>query len=150
MAKIEKLSGRKRDERIAGYVFALPAVGLLLAFLAVPIIYTIYYSVFQYQVMRPNDILFVGLENYKKLFSDSDFWISLKNTFYFTLVVVPVQCTLALALAMLVSKKYRGVSFFRTMYFSPQLTSMVVISVLWTVLYNSNPNTGLINALLAN
>ena len=147
MAKIEKLSGRKRDERIAGYVFALPAVGLLLAFLAVPIIYTIYYSVFQYQVMRPNDILFVGLENYKKLFSDSDFWISLKNTFYFTLVVVPVQCTLALALAMLVSKKYRGVSFFRTMYFSPQLTSMVVISVLWT---NSNPNTGLINALLAN
>lgn len=150
MAKIEKLSGRKRDERIAGYVFALPAVGLLLAFLAVPIIYTIYYSVFQYQVMRPNDILFVGLENYKKLFSDSDFWISLKNTFYFTIVVVPVQCTLALALAMLVSKKYRGVSFFRTMYFSPQLTSMVVISVLWTVLYNSNPNTGLINALLAN
>lgn len=150
MTKIEKLSGRKRDERIAGYVFALPAVGLLLAFLAVPIIYTIYYSVFQYQVMRPNDILFVGLENYKKLFSDSDFWISLKNTFYFTLVVVPVQCTLALALAMLVSKKYRGVSFFRTMYFSPQLTSMVVISVLWTVLYNSNPNTGLINALLAN
>ncbi|WP_081779775.1 carbohydrate ABC transporter permease [Pseudobutyrivibrio sp. MD2005] len=150
MAKIEKLSGRKRDERIAGYVFALPAVGLLLAFLAVPIIYTIYYSVFQYQVMRPNDILFVGLENYKKLFSDSDFWISLKNTFYFTIVVVPVQCTLALVLAMLVSKKYRGVSFFRTMYFSPQLTSMVVISVLWTVLYNSNPNTGLINALLAN
>ncbi|MBE5921099.1 MAG: sugar ABC transporter permease [Pseudobutyrivibrio ruminis] len=150
MAKIEKLSGRKRDERIAGYVFALPAVGLLLAFLAVPIIYTIYYSVFQYQVMRPTDILFVGLENYKKLFSDSDFWISLKNTFYFTIVVVPVQCTLALVLAMLVSKKYRGVSFFRTMYFSPQLTSMVVISVLWTVLYNSNPNTGLINALLAN
>ena len=53
-----------------------------------------------------------------------------------------------LALALLVSKRFRGVSIFRTMYFSPQLTSMVVISVLWTVLYNSNPNTGLINSIL--
>lgn len=150
MAKKEQFSGRKRDERIAGYVFSLPAVALLIAFLVVPIIYTVYYSVFQYQVMRPNDIVFVGIKNYSKLFSDKDFWVSLKNTFYFTVVVVPVQCALALALAMLVSEKFKGVSFFRTMYFSPQLTSMVVISVLWTVLYNSNPNTGLINALLTN
>ena len=150
MAKTEQMSGRKRDERIAGYVFSLPAVALLIAFLVVPIIYTVYYSVFQYQVMRPNDITFIGFENYHKLITDSDFWISLKNTFYFTIIVVPVQCALALALAMLVSKKFKGVSVFRTMYFSPQLTSMVVIAVLWTVLYNSNPNTGLINALLVN
>jgi len=100
--------------------------------------------------MRPNDITFIGFENYHKLITDSDFWISLKNTFYFTIVVVPVQCALALILAMLVSKKFKGVAIFRTMYFSPQLTSMVVIAVLWTVLYNSNPNTGLINALLVN
>ncbi len=112
-------------------------------------IYTVYYSVFQYQVMRPNDISFIGFANYIKLFADSDFWLALKNTVYFTIIVVPVQCALALALAMLVSKKFRGVSIFRTMYFSPQLTSMVVISVLWTVLYNSNPNTGLINSILA-
>ena len=150
MAKTDQMSGRKRDERIAGYIFSLPAVALLIAFLVVPIIYTVYYSVFQYQVMRPNDITFIGFENYHKLITDSDFWISLKNTFYFTIVVVPVQCALALALAMLVSKKFKGVSVFRTMYFSPQLTSMVVIAVLWTVLYNSNPNTGLINALLVN
>ena len=150
MAKTEQMSGRKRDERIAGYVFSLPAVALLIAFLVVPIIYTVYYSVFQYQVMRPNDITFIGFENYHKLITDSDFWISLKNTFYFTIIVVPVQCALALILAMLVSKKFKGVAIFRTMYFSPQLTSMVVIAVLWTVLYNSNPNTGLINALLVN
>ena len=60
----------------------------------------------------------------------------------------PFQCALALGLALLVSKKFREVSIFRTMYFSPQLTSMVVISVLWTVLYNANPNTGLINSIL--
>jgi fructooligosaccharide transport system permease protein len=98
--------------------------------------------------MRPNDITFIGLANYQKLFKDAEFWKALRNTFYFTIIVVPVQCVLALALALLVSKRFRGVSIFRTMYFSPQLTSMVVISVLWTVLYNSNPNTGLINSIL--
>ena len=73
---------------------------------------------------------------------------ALKNTVYFTVIVVPCQCALALALALLVSKKFRGVAVFRTMYFAPQLTSMVVISVLWSVLYNANPNTGLINSIL--
>lgn len=150
MPKASNLSGRKRNERIAAYVFTLPAVILLLAFLVVPMIYTIYYSVFQYQVMRPNDITFIGIQNYVKLFADDEFWQALRNTFYFTVIVVPSQCVLALALALLVSKKFRGVAIFRTMYFSPQLTSMVVISVLWTVLYNSNPSTGLINALLVN
>ena len=140
MAKAEKkkLSGRKRDERVAAYIFVAPAVILLIAFLVVPMIYTVYFSGFK----------FIGLENYQKLFSDKNFWLALKNTVYFTVIVVPCQCVLALALALLVSKKFRGVAVFRTMYFAPQLTSMVVISVLWSVLYNANPNTGLINSIL--
>lgn len=148
MANTKKLSGRKRDERITAYAFVLPAVILLIAFLVVPMLYTVYYSGFKYQIMRPDAIQFIGLDNYKKLFQDKNFWIALKNTVYFTIIVVPGQCALALALALLVSKKFRGVAVFRTMYFSPQLTSMVVISVLWSVLYNANPNTGLINSLL--
>ena len=148
MAKTNQLSARKKDERIAAYIFTSPAIVLLIAFLVVPMIYTVYYSVFKYQVMRPNDISFIGLDNYTKLFKDAEFWKALRNTFYFTIIVVPVQCVLALALALLVSKRFKGVAVFRTMYFSPQLTSMVVISVLWTVLYNSNPNTGLINSIL--
>lgn len=150
MAKAEKkkLSGRKRDERVAAYIFVAPAVILLIAFLVVPMIYTVYFSGFKYQIMRPDAMKFIGLENYQKLFSDKNFWLALKNTVYFTVIVVPCQCVLALALALLVSKKFRGVSVFRTMYFAPQLTSMVVISVLWSVLYNANPNTGLINSIL--
>ena len=150
MAKAEKkkLSGRKRDERVAAYIFVAPAVILLIAFLVVPMIYTVYFSGFKYQIMRPDAMKFIGLENYQKLFSDKNFWLALKNTVYFTVIVVPCQCVLALALALLVSKKFRGVAVFRTMYFGPQLTSMVVISVLWSVLYNANPNTGLINSIL--
>lgn len=150
MAKAEKkkLSGRKRDERVAAYIFVAPAVILLIAFLVVPMIYTVYFSGFKYQIMRPDSMKFIGFENYQKLFSDKNFWLALKNTVYFTVIVVPCQCVLALALALLVSKKFRGVAVFRTMYFAPQLTSMVVISVLWSVLYNANPNTGLINSIL--
>ena len=150
MAKAEKkkLSGRKRDERVAAYIFVAPAVILLIAFLVVPMIYTVYFSGFKYQIMRPDAMKFIGFENYQKLFSDKNFWLALKNTVYFTVIVVPCQCVLALELALLVSKKFRGVAVFRTMYFAPQLTSMVVISVLWSVLYNANPNTGLINSIL--
>ena len=150
MAKAEKkkLTGRKRDERVAAYIFVAPAVILLIAFLVVPMIYTLCFSGFKYQIMRPDAMKFIGFENYQKLFSDKNFWLALKNTVYFTVIVVPCQCALALALALLVSKKFRGVAVFRTMYFAPQLTSMVVISVLWSVLYNANPNTGLINSIL--
>ena len=150
MAKAEKkkLTGRKRDERVAAYIFVAPAVILLIAFLVVPMIYTVYFSGFKYQIMRPDAMKFIGFENYQKLFSDKNFWLALKNTVYFTVIVVPCQCALALALALLVSKKFRGVAVFRTMYFAPQLTSIVVISVLWSVLYNANPNTGLINSIL--
>lgn len=148
MSKTSSLTGRKRNERVAAYIFTGPAMFLLFAFLVVPILYTVRYSLFQYQIVRPDNITFIGLKNYIKLFADKDFWLAFRNTVYFTVLVVPFQCVLALALAMLVSSKFRGVSIFRTMYFSPQLTSMVVISILWTVLYNSNPNTGLINSLL--
>ena len=148
MNKSKKRTGRKRDERVAAYIFVAPAVILLIGFLVVPMIYTVYFSGFKYQIMRPDATTFIAFDNYKKLFSDKNFWAALKNTVYFTVIVVPVQCALALGLALLVSKKFRGVAVFRTMYFAPQLTSMVVISVLWSVLYNANPNTGLINSIL--
>ena len=68
MAKTKKLTGRKRDERITAYMFVAPAVILLIAFLVVPMIYTVYFSGFKYQIMRPDAIKFIGLENYQKLF----------------------------------------------------------------------------------
>lgn len=150
MSKNSNTLKGKKSERIAAYIFTVPAMFLLVAFLVVPILYTVRYSLFQYKIIRPDGMTFIGLGNYVRLFADAKFWIAFKNTVYFTVLVVPLQCVLALALAMLVSSRFRGVSIFRTMYFSPQLTSMVVISILWTVLYNANPNTGLINSLLVN
>lgn len=143
-----QVSVNKKSERKAAYIFIIPAVVLLAAFLLYPALQTIRYAFTDYNIMRPDRIKFCGLNNFIELFQDKDFWIAVKNTLHFTVVVVPFQTILALALALLISSRRKGVSIFRAAYFSPQVTSMVVVAILWTVLYNSNPNSGLLNALL--
>lgn len=139
---------KKKSEIKAAYLFVIPALVLLVAFLVVPALSTVRYAFTNYNIMRPDRIKFVGFDNFVKLFTDESFWQAVKNTFYFTVIVVPFQCVLALGLALLISSRRRGVSIFRAAYFSPQVTSMVVIAILWTVLYNPNPDTGLLNAFL--
>jgi len=77
---------------------------------------------------------------------DPTFFRSLFNNIFFALVVVPVQAGLGLLLALLVNQKLKGRNFFRTIYFSPVVTSMVVISIVWTFLYDKN--VGLVNQML--
>lgn len=138
----------KKSERRAAYLFVIPAVILLLAFLVYPALQTVRYAFTDYNIMRPDWIKFCGFNNFIELFQDENFWIAVKNTLYFTIVVVPFQTLLALGLALLISSKRKGVAIFRAAYFSPQVTSMVVVAILWTVMYNSNPDSGLLNALL--
>ena len=141
LQRVNKKGKKEYSDNLAGFIMSSPAIILLVAFLIIPIIYTIYYSFFTYQVVRPDNIKFNAIGNYVKLFHDENFYVALKNTVYFTVIVVPV-------LALMVSSKKKGVAIFRTLYYSPQITSMVIIAVLWTILYNSNANTGLINAFL--
>lgn len=145
-----QVSVDKKSERKAAYLFIIPAVVLLAAFLLYPALQTVRYAFTDYNIMRPDRIKFCGFNNFIELFQDKDFWIAVKNTLHFTILVVPFQTVLALALALLISSRRKGVSIFRAAYFSPQVTSMVVVAILWTVLYNSNPNSGLLNALLVN
>ncbi|MFI6507281.1 carbohydrate ABC transporter permease [Streptosporangium sp. NPDC050855] len=86
-----------------------------------------------------------GDERTVVLAGDPTFWKSLRNTFLFALVVVPVQGGLGLALALLVNQRLRGIRIFRTIYFMPVVTSMVVVSILWRFIYQPN---GLINSML--
>jgi len=145
---VDKRVVKKRHEKTAAYIFIFPAVVLLFLFLILPAFSTIRYAFTDYNIMRPDSIAFNGLNNFKELFGDTNFKKALANTFYFALIVVPFQCILALALALFISSRRRGVSIFRAAYFSPMVTSMVVVAILWTVLYNPNPNTGLLNAFL--
>ncbi len=88
----------------------------------------------------------VGLENFKRMVEDEYFWIALKNSFVFALVVTPIQTLLALILAVAANSKVRGVSFFKTSFFIPAITSSAAISMIFMLLY-SKP--GLINRILS-
>jgi multiple sugar transport system permease protein len=88
----------------------------------------------------------VGFRNFIRLVSDEAFLRGLLNNFYFVAVVVPIQTSLALGLAMLINQKIRGMNLFRTIYFAPVVTAMTVVAIVWTFLYN--PGEGLINAFL--
>ena len=94
----------------------------------------------------PGPLSSSALENFARLFADPTFWRSLLNVSYFAVVVVPVQSGLALAMALLINKKFRSVNFFRTIYFLPVVTSMVVVSLLWMFMYRKD---GLINEILS-
>lgn len=94
----------------------------------------------------PRGTQFIGLYNYSKLFSDRLFWTGLKNNFIFVLIVVPLQTAFALGLALLVNMKLKLSKFFRTMYFVPTVTTMIVVSVIWSFLYHPE---GLINGFLS-
>jgi multiple sugar transport system permease protein len=122
-----------------------PAVFLLLIFFVIPVILAFTLAFTNARLISPQPAHFIGLRNFRILFHDPLFWKSLRNTFTFAVIVVPVQAGFALLLALLVNAKVKGVNFFRTVYFIPVVTSMVVISILWIFLYQKD---GLINHLI--
>lgn len=141
-------TGQARQEQLTAWLLMSPAVILLTIFLIIPFVMAFGLS-FTDQRLIPNPRLpteVVGLRNYVRMLSDQVFLRGLMNNFLFALVVVPVQTSLALLLAILVNQKLRGVNFFRTIYFVPVVMPMVVVAVIWTFLYN--PGAGTINAFI--
>jgi multiple sugar transport system permease protein len=131
-----------------GWLFSSPALLLLLVFLLIPFAMAFGLS-FTDQRLIPNPNLptqVVGLRNFARLIEDETFHRALLNNFLFALVVVPIQTSLALLLAILVNQKLRFVNVFRTVFFSPVVTMMVVVAIVWTFLYN--PGAGFINQIL--
>jgi multiple sugar transport system permease protein len=135
-----------RSPGTVAFLMLVPAGVLILTFLIVPIVLTFVLAFTNARLISPQPARFIGFDNFIRLFGSDTFWASLRNTVIFAVVIVPIQSLLALGLAMLINVKMRGVNFFRTIYFLPVVTSMVVVSILWLFLYQPN---GLINALLA-
>jgi multiple sugar transport system permease protein len=127
-------------------LMSAPAIILLSVFLIIPFIMAFGLS-FTNQRLIPNvnvPTQFIGLTNYGRMLEDSSFVRALLNNLLFAVVVVPVQTSLSLGMALLVNQKLPGVNFFRTIYFVPVATVMVVVAVIWSLIYNSPQ--GLMNA----
>jgi multiple sugar transport system permease protein/alpha-1,4-digalacturonate transport system permease protein len=87
-----------------------------------------------------------GLENFRLLLHDASFWTALRNTVYYTAFHIPLTLAAALALALLLNRRLRGVAFFRTVAFFPYITSIVAIAQVWNMLFS--PGYGPINEIL--
>ncbi len=115
-------------------LFLSPWLLTLALFWLFPLFYSLYLSFTDYSLgQRAYD--FIGIANYIDLFSDIRFLASLKNTFVFVSGTIPFTTVFALGLALLVNRRIRGAIFFRSAYFLPSLVSLVVMSLIFTSLY---------------
>jgi multiple sugar transport system permease protein len=89
---------------------------------------------------------FVGFDNFGALLSDDRFLKALRNTFFYTIVSVPVGLAIALGLALALNQAVRGIAFVRTAYFLPVVTSTIAIALVWQWIYNAD--SGLLNQVL--
>lgn len=126
-------------------LFTLPALIPLLIFWLGPLGYIVYLSFTDWDFMSP-DKLFVGLDNYSYLLTNSEFYRSLKVTLLFGLGCVVPTIVGGLALAMLMNSKIKSSGLFRTLLFSPWVTPTVAVSIAWSWIFE--PEVGLANLLL--
>ncbi|TDX81677.1 multiple sugar transport system permease protein [Rathayibacter sp. PhB151] len=136
-----------RQERLAGLAMVAPALVLLALFVLVPAVLAFGLAFTNARLISPYPAEFSGLDNFLRLFQDASFGRALLNVGYFAIVVVPLQAGLALVMAILINTRIRGTTFFRTVYFLPVVTSMVVVSLLWAFMYQQD---GLLNVILRN
>ncbi len=135
-------TGREKSEFLWGWLFILPTVIGLVILNIIPIFQTIYQSFFKTGDFGKGNI-FVGFENYSKVFGDSEVWQSLINTLKYAVVEVPFSIAIALVLAVLLNRKMRGRSVYRTIIFLPMVAAPAAVAMVWRWLFNSD--FGLIN-----
>jgi hypothetical protein len=126
-------AGTKRrglsEESRAGLVFVAPFLIGFVIFTVGPLIYSLYLSFTSYDVLSPP--VWVGLRNYQRMLADTRFFKTLLNTLTYVALYVPTAIPLALGLALLLNARVRGLSFWRTAFYLPEITPAVAAGVLW-------------------
>jgi len=144
------MPARRRRARLVwrntaiGWSFILPnfvGFGVLTLF---PVAALFYYAFTDWNVF--GGAQWSGLANFKQMAGDASFWKAFRNTFYYSAVHIPLTFVVALALALLLNRKLRGVAFFRTVAFFPYVTSIVAVAQVWNMLFS--PEFGPINDFL--
>lgn len=136
----EGMSRRLDFEARAGYLFVLPSLIILGAFVFWPIIDVFVLSLRNYSLIQTSNP-FVGLQNYRDLVSDDRFWNALRNTVIYTIGAVPVTTVVALAVALGLNERFRGRTLLRAAYFLPALSSLAIMGIVWQYLLNPDIGT---------
>lgn len=140
-----RMTKQTRASLWLGLLFISPWLFNFFALTLYPFFASFYYSLTYYNVFKPP--LFVGLDNYRDLFADKLFWLSLYNTAYYTVFSISLGTVLAIVIAMLLNMKVEFRPLYRTIYYLPSVTPAVANAIVWAWLFN--PLYGPINAVLS-
>jgi multiple sugar transport system permease protein len=137
---------RVGSERRLATLLLLPSVGFLLLMTIFPTIYSLWMSMQQYNLSRPDLAHFVGGRNYVQLLSDDIFWKAVRTTLLFSVSVLVLQFLVGFFIANLFDQERRGMNVLRTLFIIPVFASPVALGLTWRYMYQ--PGYGLINHLL--
>ncbi|MBD2869807.1 carbohydrate ABC transporter permease [Paenibacillus arenilitoris] len=130
---------------LIGYTFIGPFVIGFLLFTLIPAVASLYFSVTDYDLLSTPS--YIGLENYSSMFTDdTKFWTSLRVTFLYVFIGVPLRLAFALFIAMLLNTASKAIGLYRTVYYLPSIIGgSVAVSIMWRNLYGDE---GVINHFL--
>jgi raffinose/stachyose/melibiose transport system permease protein len=147
--KLKRVTGtpRRLQDTMLIALFLLPSLVLFLFFVIYPIFRSMYFSLFDWNGLGPA-VDFVGLENFRRILADKVFLKAIRNVLVIVALSLGVQLPLALGLAVMVGRNLPGRGLFRTFFFLPYVLSEVNVAIMWMLLYNPNPERGLLNAIV--
>jgi len=134
--------GRHWARYRAGYFFVLPSLVLYAVFMIYPFFQSIYFSFTDWNGVTAEKN-WIGLANYRRMIDDALLWSSLWHTLIWVVLGTVAPMAIGLLLAVLLWRRPRGFTLFRTIYFMPQVLSSVVIAIVWSWIYN--PIFGILN-----
>jgi multiple sugar transport system permease protein len=145
LTQTSKTGSRRRSDWPSALFFLSPTLIIFGIFVLFPVFFSFFLSFHKWN-MFSSGATFIGLENYRQIIENPEFWSVLKNTAVYTIGTVPLNMILSLIVAFYLNKKLAGKKFLRTMFFAPVIMSSVAAAVIWRWVYE--PNFGLLNTIL--
>lgn len=127
-------------------IYLLPAIIMIIVYFVIPFIFMMVTSLTNWTAGRFNNINFVGIDNYIRIFSDKEYWQAFLNTFIWIGAAVFIHVPLCLVTAIFLSQEPPFWKFFRTVYYFPNIIALFTLAWMWLFLFR--PDIGLINAIL--
>lgn len=140
-----------KSEVLVGFGLMIPAVVLAFFLVVLPIFFSFTFAFENYNLLKPDKATFVGFKNFADLFDElaqgGEILTALKNTALFVVLVVPLQITLALLLALFCNNKRKGTTIFKVCFFAPVAISLSVTAFLWLIILSPS-ESGIVNSIL--
>ena len=137
--------GRRRIEW-SGYLYILPSLFVVTLVTLYPVLRLLWLMVHDVRLTRPGQTPFVGLEQFREAMSSPVFWVTLRNTFVFSISTIAISVVLGFLIALLVGGLGRGKTVYRAVFITPLVLAPIVVGVIWKFLYN--PALGVIDYVL--